>query len=371
LVLVSKALTPTAHEEQPVTDRDRIDRVPSLDELDIFKDVDPRLYRGARRRDYIDGDGILVSGADPDDLGILVRGDVAIFENGVRIARRSAVSLIGELAIIDGRPRSATVVAEGPVVMWLLPHEDVPALMADPVFLRSLSGALTAKLREATEVRAQRFLTEERLFGAFRSHVSAEGLQDLLEHGIDGTPRQADVVTLFADVRDFTQTSGEMTADELARELGAWLDVAVDVIHAHGGMVDKFIGDEVMALWGYNSGPDADAVLACSRELVGRAAQLTLNGQPIRIGVGIEAGLVTLGVIGGEGKRQFTALGQPVNTAARLQGMTKELGATVCVGPDFYGRLADADQTLLTGPHNCEVRGVGRIEVWTLAREGD
>jgi len=347
------------------------EEVPNLDALDIFRGVRQEFLRHARRRDYKDGDPIIASGADPTELVVLVRGDVAIFENGVRIANRSAPRLVGELAFIDDQPRSASVIAEGQVTVYVIPGADVPALLDDYTFLRNLVVELVAKLREATQVRAQRYLNEERLFGAFRSHVSPEVLQELLETGTDGTPRQADVVTLFADVRDFTDNTGRMSAEDLGRDLGAYLDLAVDVVHAHGGIVDKFVGDEVMAIWGYGSAPDAVEVVACARELVERAGELTLNGDPLRIGVGIESGLVTLGVIGGEGKRQFTALGQPVNTAARLQGKTKELGAPICVGPDFYGRLSADVQASMNGPHTCDIRGVGEIELWTLTPKGE
>ena len=340
--------------------------VPTLDSLEIFADVPPVLYAKARRRDYRDGDVVLTSGAEPDRLIILLRGNVAIKENGTRIATRSPVRLIGEMAFIGSKQRSASVFAEGSVTTFEVPGADVPALMADCNFRWNLAVELAWKLREATAERSWRYRTEELLFGAFRSHASPELLQELLETGEDGTPRAAEVVALFADIRGFTAKVATMSPEDLGRDLGAFLDLAVEVVQEHGGMVDKFIGDEVMAIWGYHSSPEDPAnAVACATDLMRRAAALMLDGEPLRIGVGLESGLVTLGVIGGEGKRQFTAIGPAVNCAARLQSETKAIGAPICIGPDLAGRLPAETLANLNGPVPREIRGLGVINVWT------
>jgi class 3 adenylate cyclase len=344
--------------------------VPALDSLDIFADVAPALYASARRRDYKDGDVILTSGAEPDRLIVLLRGNVAIRENGTRIATRSPIRLIGEMAFIGSKQRSASVFAEGSVTTFEVPGADVPALMADSSFRWNLALELAWKLREATAERSWRYRTEELLFGAFRSHASPELLQELLETGEDGTPRAAEVVAMFADIRGFTSKVATMSPEDLGRDLGAFLDLAVEVVQQHGGMVDKFIGDEIMAIWGYRSCPsDPTDAVACTKDLVRRAASLTLDGEPLRIGVGLESGLVTLGVVGSEGKRQFTAIGPAVNCAARLQSETKAIGAPICIGPDLAGRLPAETVANLNGPLPREIRGLGVINVWTSAPE--
>lgn len=340
--------------------------LPALASLPVFSDVPPALYASACRRDYKDGDTILESGAEADRLIVLMRGNVAIKENGIRIAMRSPIRLIGEMAFIDNEPRSASVFAVGSVTTYEVPGAGVPNLMADPAFRWNLAMELAWKLREATAERSWRYRTEELLFGAFRSHASPELLQELLETGEDGTPRAAEVVALFADIRGFTAKVSTMSAEDLGRDLGAFLDLAVEVVQQHNGMVDKFIGDEVMAIWGYRSSPDdpADAI-ACAADLVRRARDLTLDGEPLRIGVGLESGLVTLGVVGGEGKRQFTAIGPAVNLAARLQSETKALEVPICVGPDLAGRLPADTLAGLDGPFARPIRGLTEINVWT------
>lgn len=340
--------------------------LPKPQALEVFVDLPLGLLAPIEKKAYTDGDVILASGARPDRLVVLVWGHVGIHEGGVRIATRGPVRLLGELAFVDERPRSASVIAEGDVITFELDADAVRTLMADRTFLRNLARELSWKLREATEQRAIRFLREERLFGAFRSHVSPEMLNQLVDTGDDGSPRQAEVVALFADIRGFTAKVNSMQPDALFRDLGAFYEVAIRVVQEHGGMVDKLVGDGVMALWGYNPRPDhADRALAAAEQLAREASRLTLDGEPLQIGIGLEMGMVTLGVVGSDGKRSFTAIGPSVNLAARLQETTKALGKPICLGPVLVGRLTEANRNVLTGPEPCPIRGVGSTQVWT------
>jgi class 3 adenylate cyclase len=340
---------------------------PSLDAIEVLQGVPDELRAKWRRQQYEDGKLVVASGADADRLIILVRGYLAIKDGDTRIATRAPVRLIGELAFIDDKPRSASVFADGAVVTYELAGADVPELMADAAFRRNLNVELSWKLREATSERAWRFAQHEVLFGTVGSFVSRELLQDLLAKRDDGTPRQADAVTLFADIENFTGKTLSMTPTELNRDLSAFLDLAVEVVLEHRGMVDKFIGDEVMAIWGYAPNPDdaANAFLA-AEDLVRRAAALTLDGEPLRIGVGVESGLVTLGVYGNESKKQFTAIGSSVNLAARLQALSRNVQQPICVGPDLAERLPAELLAKLVGPTRHDLHHIGPTNVWTF-----
>lgn len=345
---------------------------PAPSSLTILADVPAELYGAMVRREYREGNVLLTAGAAPDRLIILIRGHVSIKHNDIRVATRQPVRLLGEQALLDDAPRSASVIADDAVVTYELDRPAVDALMADPTFLRNLAAELSWKLREATDERSFRYRSDELLFGAFRSHVAPEVLHELLASGEDGRARQTDVVVLFADVRDFTTRALTVTPEELASDLGRFLDFAVDTIHRHGGLVDKFVGDEVMAVWGYAPSPDqAEQAFACAQELVRGAAVLSLAGEPIRVGVGVESGIAVLGVIGGEGKRQFTAIGPPVNLAARLQAETKLLEAPICLGPDLVARLSAQSRARLTGPVTREIRHVGEVDVWSFKGDGE
>jgi hypothetical protein len=120
---------------------------PSLDALDIMLDVPEVLRAKWRRRQYRDGDLVVASGAPADRLMILVRGHLAIVEAETRIATRSAIRLIGELAFIDDKPRSASVFAEGAVVTYELVGRDVPELMPSAAISTASSAGSSVRPR--------------------------------------------------------------------------------------------------------------------------------------------------------------------------------------------------------------------------------
>lgn len=341
--------------------------VPALSALDLFSRVPAALCESAVVRHYTDGEVILTSGAAADKLVVLMRGFAEIREDGVYIAMRPAVHLLGELALIDGHPRSASVLARGLVTTYEFAVSDAMALLNHPAFLANLARELTWKLRGATAERAIQYKQHQLLFGEFRAHVSPDVLQQLLAAGNLGAPRLADVVVLFADVRGFTTKTLTTPPEQLLADLGGFLDRAVDVIHAHGGMVDKFLGDCVMALWGYAPHPDdAARAVAAAEALVCATHELTVGGEPLHIGVGVESGLAMLGVVGTAGKRQFTALGATVNLAARLQEETKRIGVAIAIGPDLASRVPEEVRTRLRKPITTDIRGVGATSVWSL-----
>jgi class 3 adenylate cyclase len=341
--------------------------------LPIFAGVPPALLVGARRHEYRRGDEILTSGAAADRLVVLIRGEAHVEDHGTVIAVRHSGQLVGEQALIDGMTRSACVVAADAVVTREFNHEDSLRLLEDPAFRWNLVQQLSDKLREATSERGFRYASEERLFGAFRSHVSPEVLDELQEHGGLGDPKRTEVIALFADIRDFTTSSLEMPPAQLMDDLGRFLELGIDVVQRHDGMIDKLIGDEIMALWGFV--PDADMAtkaVDAAAELVERARQLSFNGRPLRLGVGLEIGTAALGVVGSKGKNSFTAIGPSVNAAARLQGATKELSGQICIGPALADRLPEAWRTQLAGPHPIALKGMGEVGAFTLCpREDD
>jgi adenylate cyclase len=194
-------------------------------------------------------------------------------------------------------------------------------------------------------------------------------INSLLATGIDyGSPRHIkNAVILFSDIRCFTFHSAEMSAAEIANQLSPYLSAVVDVIHRHGGLVDKFIGDAVMAVWGYTAS-DRKAVDAfkCAEEMVRLAAGMQFGNSPIRIGVGLNTGEVFSGNIGNAGKKQFTVLGMPVNLASRFESKAKELNAPIVLGQAFYDALPTELQHLLTPHTEQDIKGDSPQTLYTF-----
>jgi class 3 adenylate cyclase len=347
---------------------------PSLESLEVLDGVPARLLDKWRRREFPKGTALIASGAPSDMIYILVRGHVAIVDGQTQIAMRSATCLLGEQGVLDGMPRSASAIAASTIVVYEIDGPALTELLEDRAFLRNLARELSRKLREATGERGWKYREHEMLFDAVGEFVAPEVVQDLLAKGDHGRPRRTDAVALFADVAGFTQKTLEMTPDDLNRDLSAFLDLAVEVVTDHGGLVDKFIGDEVMAIWGSSPHPEdsANAFLA-AEELVRRSGDLTLNGEPLRIGVGLELGSVMLGVYGSEKKRQFTAIGPSVNLAARLQALTRDEQVPICLGSELVDHLPDDLKAKLDGPIHRQLRHIpGDTPIWTYTpKESD
>ena len=140
---------------------------------------------------------------------------------------------------------------------------------------------------------------------------------------------------LFTDVRGFTNLSEKLEPEEVTNIMNKALTVQVECIQAHGGMVDKFIGDACMAI--FNSPLDLDEheqrAVACAQDM--RTAIKALQKElpePVAIGIGVNTGEAVIGNMGSNTRFDYSAIGDAVNTAARLESATKEAGVDILIG---------------------------------------
>lgn len=176
---------------------------------------------------------------------------------------------------------------------------------------------------------------------------------------------ERETTMLFADIRGFTSMSERMPAQGIVSLLNNYFEVMVDVIFAHQGTLDKFVGDEIMALWGAPVDVDDPEVRATSCALAMRDALGQLNElrrmefeisvesgvlaadaefEPLEIGIGINTGRVIAGYIGSSKSLSYTVIGDPVNTASRLCS-TAEPGEII-VGRTTYEKVKDLYEVL-------------------------
>lgn len=185
------------------------------------------------------------------------------------------------------------------------------------------------------------------------------------------------VAVLFADIRGFTSISEGKLPYDVVFLLNRYFRATGQAIEAAGGRVDKFIGDGVMAIFGL----DREPAIACGQALDAARrmanALIDLNealsgdlGQPLRIGIGLHAGPAIVGEMGYERSAQITAIGDTVNTASRLESMTKEFAVELVVSQELLDR-AGID---LSGSarHDVEIRGrQGRLAVRAVEKASD
>jgi len=195
------------------------------------------------------------------------------------------------------------------------------------------------------ESRARRRLTA--LFGQYvPPELVDEMSRDPERYDMRG--RSAELTVLFADIRGFTTIAEQMPADELATMMNDYLSAMTDVIRAHRGTLDKYVGDAIVAFWG---APVADPLHARHAVAAGLAMQAALPAlnrllavrgwPPLRIGIGINSGVMVVGDMGSRHRRAYTVLGDAVNLAARLQGLSAHYEAGVIVGEATRQQLGD------------------------------
>jgi adenylate cyclase len=197
------------------------------------------------------------------------------------------------------------------------------------------------------------------LFSKFHGSSVAE---DLINKDIGVGGQNKEVVVFFSDIRDFTAFSEKRKPEEVVAMLNEYFAVMVGIINKHGGVVDKFIGDAIMAIWGAPKSTDRDphnALRACIEMRKGLAElnekRLARGEQAIMIGMGLHAGSAISGTIGSDERMEYTVIGNTVNTASRIEASTKAFGADLLVTDDVISRVGE--EFILDYAGAAEVKG--------------
>lgn len=207
-----------------------------------------------------------------------------------------------------------------------------------------------------------------RLFGQYVApQLVVRMTEDPLHSPIQSQDKELTI--LFADIRGFTRMAERMDPQQLREVLNRFLTTMTEVIHAHHGTLDKYIGDAVMAFWGAPLDDPQHADHAVTAALAMQKAVHTLNqdfasvGLPqLSIGIGINTGMVRVGDMGSQLRRSYTVIGDAVNLAARLESISKQHGLPMAVG-DATRRQVSALTLEWVGEH----RVAGRdepVQVW-------
>jgi adenylate cyclase len=182
----------------------------------------------------------------------------------------------------------------------------------------------------------------------FGKYMTASVMEHLMSGKVALGGETLTVTVLFADIRSFSTISERMSAQALVALLNEYFTEMVTSVMSEDGIVDKYIGDAIMAVFGAPVSKPDDAVRAVRAAVKMRAALVHLNHRlatrglgPLRTGIGVHTGEVVAGNIGSERRMEYTVIGDAVNVASRLESSTKDLGVGVLISEDTWALCGD------------------------------
>lgn len=207
-----------------------------------------------------------------------------------------------------------------------------------------LAGAVGAQLRRQFAASIAAATARDRVTNLFGQHVSPQVVERLMAEGTSASGDLRRVAVMFVDFRGFTAGAQLRTPQEVVARLDGAFAVLVDVLDRHGGIVNKFLGDGFLALFGapLEAADAAHRAVAAGREML--AAMDRINAEtswPLRIGIGIHFGEVVAGNIGSPRRKEYTVIGDTVNFASRLEALNKEFGSQLLISAAVREALGD------------------------------
>jgi adenylate cyclase len=225
--------------------------------------------------------------------------------------------------------------------------------------------ALNDKNKQLVSELQQKVLDQERLVKLFQKYIPERVLEELMSRSDDTPLREAEtriISVMFVDIRDFTSIAEELEPSKVVDFLNDFFSFLTSCVKRHNGTVNKFIGDGILALFGAPISYIANQENAISAALAIRHGLVDFNekyrdiiGKDITIGIGINTGEVIVGNIGSEDRVDYTAIGDTVNVASRIESLTKSLPNGILISENTYKPAAHMIQVKEWEP--IELRG--------------
>ena len=282
------------------------------------------------------------------------------------VGRRGPWVGLGFVLLLTGGLAAAAGLTWLKARLWL----NMAALAALVILLyttMTLQGFLSAE-KERRRTRA--------MFGRYVSPAVMEELLKNPDLAVLGGQRR-EVTILFVDIRGFTSYSENKPPEEVVARLNTYLNEMTKLIFQYGGTLDKYLGDGLMAVFGAPLELEGHAAKAVACALKIRQAVEELNsvwqekGQaPLRVGIGINTGTVLVGNVGSQERMDYTVIGEDVNLASRLEGLTKEYEADIIIGEKTWEKLGEERPggAVITDLGEARVRGFDKpIRIFGLA----
>ena len=250
-------------------------------------------------------------------------------------------------------------------------------------FLEAAAPALAATtavsgrfISDAIAHARERFMLRSAFGGYVSPQIMDEILAGRIQPGLGG--KRERICILFSDIRNFTTRSEFLEPEALIEMLNRYFTEMTRCVHEQNGTVDKFLGDGMMCFFGAPQPlPNpAESGVAAAVDMLSRLdilnAQFARDGlPPIAIGIGLHLGDAVVGHVGSDDRHEYTVIGDAVNTASRIEGLTKGLGNALVISRDVWAELKEKDKFAPLGEHGVKGRSAVHVYGYTGASRGD
>jgi adenylate cyclase len=232
-----------------------------------------------------------------------------------------------------------------------------------------LAGAVGVQLRRQFEASIAAATARDYVTNLFGQHVSPQVVDRLLAAGSTTSSDARQVAVMFVDIRGFTAAARNRTPQEVVERLDVAFTVLVEIVDRNGGIVNKFLGDGFLALFGAPlDDPDAPRrAVTAAREMLAAIEQHNIRSDwPLRIGIGLHLGQVVAGNVGSPRRKEYTVIGDTVNLASRIEGLNKQFGSQLLISDTVHQAIGPDVDAVALG--DVPIRGYEQpVRVWRLA----
>jgi adenylate cyclase len=232
------------------------------------------------------------------------------------------------------------------------------------------AGFVARRLRSSFTSAIESVGERTRILGVFGQHVSPEVVERLIEGKTEVKSEIRNVCVMFLDIRNFTAFSENKSPAEVVDYLNDVFEATIDAVVSRHGIVNKFLGDGYMAVFGAPIHEDnaSRAAVDAALDIVERVERLVAAGKipPTKVGIGLHTGDAVVGNIGSAQRREYTVIGDVVNVASRIESLNKELHSHVLVSDETWTACGRSDVDAIA--HDAiQVRGRKQpVRIWQL-----
>ena len=211
----------------------------------------------------------------------------------------------------------------------------------------TLAGLVARQLRKWLNHSIEAVEEQNRIKNIFGQHISESVMDKIIQEKKDRISETRKVCVMFLDIRDFTQFSENKENDEIVKYLDTLFEFMIESINWHQGIINKFLGDGFMAVFGapLSNGKDCVNAVQASKEILEKVKEYNATGKisPTKIGIGLHSGDAVTGNVGSDLRKEYTVIGDVVNLASRIEQLTKQYGEQILISEDVLQKATSFD----------------------------